>query len=465
MISEDRLARQTKAAKNGRIDGKDELPAIDALSLSNTENEIVGITQREADKLEDAFRQELVATGKEVLPSAAVAQQAFRGLVGDANNEISALVASRKDRLIHSRLDEIRANRELVFFKRNNDLNREAHYSGSGWWTGGIVFLCIGIETLLNAWFFGEASDRGLVGGAATAALISAANVALSFVTGWFPLRYSHHRRHWYKIWVLPMLCVAFFFIIMFNLAVGHYREMLIENPDAQLFRVIERLLTSPIDIQQIESWVLVIFGAVISGIALHKGFVWDDSYPGYARVHKHYLDARHSFQIAKEDLRLSIKEIADAKSSEIDSQVQGFRKAVNEYSAKVKALAQSASSLQTDVAALEEVCNRVLQIYRAENKAVRAPTPAPAYFSEGYELRKTIEWPEQVRVNDILTESESALSLLEGTALTAKDEITRRLESEIEQLDQMYKEIDVEANRTIKEEGKVLGSEKPQAT
>lgn len=461
MISEDRLARQTNVARRGRDDGKEEEPPPDATKLSRAENEVIGIVQREIDKQIKSFRQKLEASGQIDIPSANVAKQAFLGRAADAENGISTQVASSKDGLVHTRLDELRALRQLIAFKRDNELNREARYSGSFWLTLGILLVCVGVETLLNAWFFGEASDRGLAGGAVTAALISGANVALSFVTAWIPLRYTHHRRHWHKLWALPLLLTAFMFITLFNLAVGHYRELLITNPDAQLFRVTEKLLTNPLDIQQIESLVLVIFGFVFSAIALYKGFTWNDPYPGFASADKDYRVARYNFRYAKEAFRDDLKDIADEHSGAIDKQVDAFRKAVTDATAKTRRLTQEEAGLQAALTGLEETCNRVLSIYRAENVAVRGPTPPPAYFSEPYKVRRATEWPELSRLNEKLSEMDTDLGEVEDVARTAKGRIATRLSSEVENIEKMNDEIDSEARQVIDEEAEILPSAK----
>ena len=83
--------------------------------------------------------------------------------------------------------------------------------------------------------------------------------VALGFFMGVGPARYCQHVKSSHLFWALPAYAGMIGLIVLFNLAVGHYREMLIANPDARSFQVMPRMMETPFAIYDIKSVALVI--------------------------------------------------------------------------------------------------------------------------------------------------------------------------------------------------------------
>ena len=111
----------------------------------------------------------------------------------------AALVRAREQRVY----DALRAKREYAFFNYENRRRADPKLDK---WQFILFFLVVPLvlESLLNGNFFAEASDFGLVGGAATAVIISALNIALGFSMGIGPARYCQHAKSSHLFWALP---------------------------------------------------------------------------------------------------------------------------------------------------------------------------------------------------------------------------------------------------------------------
>jgi hypothetical protein len=187
----------------------------------------------------------------------------------------------------------MKSNAELLrLFKVLNDLSYEPDYDASVVNLIGTAVLVIAFESAANAYFFGQASNTGLVGGFFTAAMVSIANVVLGFLAGVWPFRQMNHVKKWRLIWATPLFALFLAVAVIFNLIVGHYREALVKDPDAIMLDIVPSAMNNLLGVRSFESIVLILIGLFIFGFAFYKGYkVWD-TYPGYMSKHRALRDA-----------------------------------------------------------------------------------------------------------------------------------------------------------------------------
>ena len=81
-------------------------------------------------------------------------------------------------------------------------LRRTASYPDSHILTFALLIIALITESMLNGVFFAEGSDAGLIGGVATALVISFFNISVGFVTGFLVTRIGGYTIKDWQWWV-----------------------------------------------------------------------------------------------------------------------------------------------------------------------------------------------------------------------------------------------------------------------
>ena len=181
------------------------------------------------------------------------------------------------------------AEKELRAFRyHNNLLDRTPTYPESVLFHFALVIVAIVVEGVANSYFFGQASDLGLLGGFFTAFLVSVANVAISMLAGVLFLRLVESRKQDLESsWGCRVCLVILVFLGVLHLTIAHYRELLTRNPDADILAALQPMFENPFALRDMESLLLVAIGVVISAFGIYKGYTLDDRYPGYGPVYR----------------------------------------------------------------------------------------------------------------------------------------------------------------------------------
>ena len=267
-FSAHQIAEAVKAGERGAGDALDNQPAARAATPSQTE---LTLLSRVRD-LYTEIRAETANAFANLRAELLKRQESFSLARYEAR--VSGIEAAMRGKLnqkggeLEQRIyDALRAKREYEHF---NYVHRRHSDPKFDKWQMLVFFLVMPlvVESMLNGSFFADASEFGLIGGTATAVIISALNVALGFILGVGPARYCQHARASHLFWAVPLYVLAVATIIVFNLTVGHYREMLMANPDARSLEVMPRLLANPLAINDLKSIALVIIGCIVALIA-----------------------------------------------------------------------------------------------------------------------------------------------------------------------------------------------------
>ncbi len=218
------------------------------------------------------------------------------------------------DAFIHEEetTQEARVNlrEELDRFRQEHNITkREASYPKSYILHFAWIFVFIFLEALANAYFFGQASSLGLLGGVFIGFITSFFNVVLSTIAG-FVLRYKNHTVQKVRRIGLAIFGVLLLLIFFIHLFIAHYREVLQTNPHVQIGAVLKPMFQTPFVLHDMESLILVAIGVLVTLFSIIKGMKIDDKYPGYGAVYRRWKASDNEFLEAKRQLRRLMREL-----------------------------------------------------------------------------------------------------------------------------------------------------------
>jgi len=211
---------------------------------------------------------------------------------------------------------------ELNTFRLANKLSkREAYYPKSYILHFSWIMVFIFIEALINAYFFGEASSLGLLGGVLIGFVTSFFNVTLSTIAG-YVLRYKNHVSWFKKILGLLTFSLLLLAIFVLHLFIAHYREVLSTNPHVEIWSVLEPMLKQPFALSDMETIILISLGLLVTLFSIFKGLNLDDPYPGYGAVYRRWREKEDRFLSSKKQARLLMRELYSVSLKKSDDMV-----------------------------------------------------------------------------------------------------------------------------------------------
>ncbi|PZO03926.1 MAG: hypothetical protein DCF30_02165 [Hyphomicrobiales bacterium] len=412
-ITAHHLAEVVQAGHHGASDALGNNPPSHSALPSQTE---LTLLARVID-LFGAIRQEAAATlnalhGDIAGRRESFTQERYEGRVRSIEASMRALLNRHGGNLEQRVYDALKAKREYEYF---NYTHRRTADPKIDKWQFILLFLIVplAIESLLNGNFFAEASEFGLVGGAATAVIISALNIALGFLVGLWPARYCQHVRASHLFWALPVYVAMIILIVMFNLAVGHYREMLIAAPDARSLQVLPRVLANPFAITELKSAALVLIGCIVAFASAVKGYSAFGTYPGHGDAYKRWRQRWDA--VEEERSRLDVELLPELET--LRSQIDGFKedcaRELGRLQASKAAADQARDLYGARLAQLRSAKDAALMQYREANLRVRTDIP-PAYFSQSLnvtEIDQPVPLAEHGAVKTLIEDFERQLA------------------------------------------------------
>lgn len=223
-----------------------------------------------------------------------------------------------KDKLEQLTYDRELSERGVRKFRKDNKLHREASYPDSHIMHVAWIMVALVGESFGNTYFYAQASDLGLVGGWLSAFLVSAANVAVSFMIGIVFLRYIHHVDIIKKFLGGLGLIIGLFALGLLHLGAAHFRELLMIDPENAQFKVISSVVNDPFGINDLDSLILILLGVSISMLVIRKGYTYDDAYPGYGKIQRDCVSVTAKWRSIDNHFREEIGKILNQAKSQI---------------------------------------------------------------------------------------------------------------------------------------------------
>lgn len=302
------------------------------------------------------------------------------------------------------------AQEDYKNFRKQNKLTRLPDYQP----LRNSLFLFVGIivvEMSLNATLLWELT--GILVAFGQTALITAVNVI--FLAAGFGLlfRYKNcilRKTRWLTLFCFPAIAL----VLAFNLGVGHYRDALVEAKtqseqfltplnwdDANVTESVVIIIdytkkalvsfwASPLGVESILSWLLIIVGIGCFGFATYKWYSMFDPYPGYKTRDVARKEAHKNYKLLLETTRNEI----DKASKDAMDLIEDERTKVKNMRTLYDELTNNAQTLQTSYAdwivVQRTTQNHLVAAYRDSNRQARSE-PAPDYFNDETSLDPTL--------------------------------------------------------------------------
>lgn len=454
-LDPDRLVRQVRAAEKGRDDGVENQPPVDQEVLTSFE---AGVLEQGNEALSQMRRRTIqtLAGLNSVLMTIGIDPigNELARIKNAALQEFSKIRNLIREPLIRLRRDELTAERYLRHFRAANDLARPANLKENKETARAIILVLIVFEGALNAVFFQELSDYGLVVGFAVALFVSIMNVGASFAFGLYILKNKNHVSKKVRQTTTALICMFSIFLLSFHTFVGYVRayfETAPQNADSRIGPTFSDLLSAHVNFS-LTSGVLVLVGLFFAAIAVADGYRYGDPYPGYAEVAKARNQASQAFDIARTRFINEAQSIIDRARHRIDEIVADAESRVQRYTEVAHDIEAALRLFHESATRMEASCDRVLKVYREANERVRTQY-SPAYFQlHQAELDRDIgmDVADPTQRRNLMGEQ---VDELKEQAEKLKLELQAVLDAQQKDMDEFLENIDATASREVEKD------------
>lgn len=383
VIDDNKIAMEYDVVSLAKQAARKNQPASDCLHGDSNEREFKNKFQTNATQAFQRVEEGLAAlsdslssssVSKELRKVESLGLQFDRAVSSDLTPILSDINEAKKD---YERADD-----DLLNFRKENKIRREAHYPESNWQTFGILALALIIESILNGSMLAAGSDGGLIGGVFIALVISIINIGIGFINGWLFLRYKNHISKLKKIAGSLGSLVFFTITLLFNLLIAHYREALVNNPDDAGYVAMEAMRSGLFSINDVQSWLLFALGLIFMILAVYKGYHQDDEYPGYGALSKRKKLAKEEVNGLKEDAIERLESLNDNYQEQLEKNCTRASKIYRTIITNISAFERQKSLLMSYKDHVQDTYLYVIKLYRDTNAAERND-PAPSFFKK----------------------------------------------------------------------------------
>lgn len=269
---------------------------------------------------------------------------------------------------------------DLEIFRHRNGLTREAVYRDSKLLHYSVIFFIVILETLLNAFFLSKGSELGLVGGFFQAFIIALINLGLAAFMA-FSLRNCFHQNLARKTFSAVLLSAVVTLSIVFVLGVGHYREALEHDPFTASQQAITSLRTTPLAIEDFNSWVMMVVSTIALALLSAKFFVVDDRYPGYTAVTRRMRNLQKAWGESFEDAIEGVNEVVDELHELLAEKEKTLRAQFIQFKASIERSEEIHRHYQEDIVKAQALLDELVRYY--QSYSARMMNRRAAYFGE----------------------------------------------------------------------------------
>lgn len=304
--------------------------------------------------------------------------------------QIEAEFASDRRRLVSVTAERIKAEVEWRSFRAQHGISTMPHYPDSLVLHWALVAAMILIETGINAAFYQNAN--GLIGGFAVAAAVAFVNMGSAVLLGnLFRRKNLASADQKFIGWL--SLAIFLPLAIFCNALFAAFRSVYqtVEDPTnltalnlgfQEAWAEAGRIFIFDYHFTDLSSFILFMFGIILSGVAFWKGYTSDDPFPGYSRRDRALKLAKNNELVAQELAKQKIKDLLTSHRNRVQGLASQFATHISMLSNHLSATEDAASALEANTAAIQRDFHLVLDAYQQSNLAVRG-TPPPPYFNK----------------------------------------------------------------------------------
>lgn len=391
-----------EAARLGRAG----LPATDSLSISGPEAAVVQKVEKARQDYVDwaVFRLNVLSQG---LARRDITQDVNRARQADNEFDQKAIAVLNGRSNVLNELSEYANSKkkELEDFCIKCNLKRKARYPSGGrvYLFYGLLAVLVVVEGTLNAAFFSQGMDSGLIGGFLMAATLAAANVIVAFLLGKFAIRYVNHTKLSGKIFGLLSILFAVSCMIILALGIAHYRDALENDIQQPATAALASLLSAPLHLQDVFSWALFLISVTFATASIFDGLYSDDLYPGYGAISRDAREAIEDYEDEVAHMREQLEELKEEELSALDNTIQRAQASIAISESLINDKRTAVARLTTALRDADHSLEALLRRFRTENELHRNGVPRPAYFDQ-LPLLRPIELPSSDTAADEVT-------------------------------------------------------------
>lgn len=387
----DRIADDLDLPHHGQARGAKERPAEDAQTLDDIEHQIVERAESHKQAANSIYVEHLHTYDARLAAlnfeeRFAIIQQAAPEAVG----EFGAEAALGRDELFGLRRHLYDCEQERDLFRARHKIQRPARISSPGKTIlkVGILAALFLIEVVVNGSFLARSNLEGLLGGAVQAVSFAALNIIASFLFGLVPIRLLNRRNFFLKFIGLLGLLIYLAFAVGLNLTLAHLREIPPSVSGEVGQEVLNRLLTAPHILNDVNSWVFFGVGFAFSLVAMVDGLLFTDPYFGYGSLEKRCREAHSEYTNKKEELFDRLRAIKEEVTRAMNNAAHDLSVRRGEFDSILHARARLAQRFVEHQNHIERSCRSLLVTYREANRQARQ-TPAPSHFGKPYNIER----------------------------------------------------------------------------
>jgi hypothetical protein len=311
---------------------------------------------------------------------------------------------------------------DLRSFKAEHGITRAANFPRSYNEVYAKLATIVLGQAVVNAWFFAQGSDHGFLGGAVQALVFGLIDIVISFNVGRaLPWMFSGRRVYAACAGLAAVFLVAW--IPAFNLGVAHYRDAMLSDPDSAEWVAVQTFSSSPFGISDLMTWVLFVFGFLLSISAVVSGYNSDDPAPGYGELERRTRERERAYRANREKVTKAGHEKLKEYQDKLDEIISEVRVDLDAFENAIQTKETLLANVPVFFEQFEKIGNALIREYRDENLKVRT-TPAPAYFQTEWvpkvppELKESTD-EERARLRSL---RESAANLRSSRTQLAKE-------------------------------------------
>ena len=291
-------------------------------------------------------------------------------------------------------------HRHLDNFRAGNGLDRPARKQGSSILKIGVLFIIGLFEIFMNLVFFAEGSALFLIGGAIEAALVTIINIGVAWCIGRVVLTRVLNGRWGARLTTFPFFCAWLAFLVGFNLAVGHYRDMLSgDNFEQAAHLAWLQFLNAPFGIADFQSWLLWALGVFAGIVALADGYFFDDPFPGYGRFYRDYQAVVGKWAEERYHFIDRLTERKDDALDALKSASSDLERRRESFASITASIGRHLTQYDAYMDHLEACYQQLVETYRSANKRARS-TEEPIYFRDPPRLPRMVLAVDHDRTN-----------------------------------------------------------------
>jgi len=385
----ERVTRDMNLVEEGKKRGALDQPSKTSRSLDDIELAVVGKVQDAKSTAYNNLEDQLQ------LFAARLGGLDFEGQFSDIHkanvegtSDFKAEVVKGRNELHGLRRALNAAEEDYANFRKRHSITRAPRVS-----EGYVLFFKVSfllflflVESIMNGVFLARGSEMGIVGGITEAFSFSFLNIGIALVLALFCVGLVAHRSYVLKLIGVVSIILYAGLAVGLNLGLAHYREVTGSILEDAGPLVMNRILTDPLGLTDIKSWLLFGIGLMFSIFAFIDGWYLRDPYPGYAGVYKRLMAARSNYSARQEELIEDLLSVRDDHNEKVEFIVKNLSGRRREHNAIIAHRAKLLSLFVQYQEQLERTANVLLKRYREANAKARSDSP-PKYFDNAWKL------------------------------------------------------------------------------